>query len=146
MQVNDQDIVLDGAHTPAAAQALVETWRAEIGPDAATAIVGMGSDKNIATFLAELKPVTSRIIATRASSPRAASPEAIAAVAAELGFDVQVAPDVATSLQLTRASSPLLVTGSLFVAGEAREALGLAEPDLEWAAINAAHLAGTGAP
>ncbi len=146
VQVNDQDIVLDGAHTPAAARALVETWRAEIGPEAAAAIVGMGSDKTIATFLAELKPITSQIIATRASSPRAASPEAIAAVAGELGFAVQVAPDVASSLHLTRASSPLLVTGSLFVAGEAREALGLAEPDLEWAALNAAHLTGMGAP
>jgi dihydrofolate synthase/folylpolyglutamate synthase len=106
----------------------------------------MGNDKDIATFLTELKPITSSIIATRASSPRAASPAAIAAVAAELGFVVQIAPDVASSLQLTRASSPVLVTGSLFVAGEAREALGLAEPDQEWAAINAAHLAGMGAP
>ena len=146
LQVNDQDIVLDGAHTPAAARALVETWRAEIGPEAAAAIVGMGNDKDIATFLTELKPITSRLIATRASSPRAASPEAIAGVAAELGFAVEVAPDVASSLKLTCGSNPLLVTGSLFVAGEAREALGLAEPDLEWAAINAAHLAGTGAP
>jgi dihydrofolate synthase/folylpolyglutamate synthase len=146
VQLNDQEIVLDGAHTPAAARALVETWRAEIGPEAGAAIVGMGSDKDIATFLTELKPVTSRIIATRASSPRAASPEAIAAAAAALGFAVQVAPDVASALHLTRAESPLLVTGSLFVAGEAREALGMAEPDLEWAAINAAHLAGTGAP
>lgn len=146
VQVNDQEIVLDGAHTPAAARALVETWRAEVGAQAVAAIVGMGNDKNIATFLAELRPITSRIVATRASSPRAASPESIAATAAELGFAVEAAPDVASSLQLVEASSPLLVTGSLFVAGEAREALGLAEPDREWAAINAAHLAGMGAP
>lgn len=146
IQVNDQDIVLDGAHTPAAAQALVETWRAQIGTAAAAVIVGMGSDKDIATFVTELRPLTSRLIATRATSPRAASPEAIAAIAAELGFVVQIAPDVSAALRLVGAESPLLVTGSLFVAGEVREALGLAEPDLEWAAINAAHLAGTAAP
>jgi dihydrofolate synthase/folylpolyglutamate synthase len=146
VQVNDQEIVLDGAHTPAAAQALVGTWQAEIGGQAAAAIVGMGSDKDVATFLAELQPITSRVIATRASSPRAASPAAIAATAADLGFAAQVAPDVASAMQLTRGDSPLLVTGSLFVAGEARETLGLAEPDLDWADINAAHLAGTGAP
>jgi dihydrofolate synthase / folylpolyglutamate synthase len=146
IQVNDQDIVLDGAHTPAAARALVETWRAEIGADAAAIIVGMGSDKDIATFVTELRPLTSHLIATRASSPRAASPAAIASIAAELGFTVQIAPDVAAALRLARAGSPLLVTGSLFVAGEVREALGLAEPDREWAAINAAHLVGTGAP
>jgi dihydrofolate synthase/folylpolyglutamate synthase len=146
IQVNDQDIVLDGAHTPAAARALVETWRAEIGDDAATIIVGMGSDKDLAAFLAELRPLSARLVATRASSPRAASPEAIAAVAEGLGFAARVAPDVASALQMTRADSPLLFTGSLFVAGEVREALGLAEPDHEWAAINAAHLSGTGAP
>lgn len=146
VQINDLEVVLDGAHTPAAARALVETWRAEVGVAAVAAIVGMGSDKNIATFLTELRPITTHIIATRASSPRAASPAAIAAVAEDLGFAVQVAPDVASALQLVGRGSPLLVTGSLFVAGEAREALGLAEPDLEWAAINAAHLAGMGAP
>ena len=146
LQVNDQEIVLDGAHTPAAARALVETWQEEIGTAAAAAIVGMGSDKDLATFLRELKPLTSRLVATRASSPRAASPDDIAAAATELGFTVQIAPDIPAALQLTRDDRPLLVTGSLFVAGEVREALGLAEADLEWAAINAAHLAGTGAP
>ena len=146
IQVNDQDLVLDGAHTPAAARALVDTWRSEIGADAAAVIVGMGNDKDLAAFLAELKPLTSRLIATRASSPRAASPEAIAAAAAAQGFAVQVVHDVPSALHATRAESPLLVTGSLFVAGEAREAFGLAEPDIEWAAINAAHLTGTGAP
>ena len=146
VQLNDQDLVLDGAHTPAAARALVETWRAEVGAEAVAAIVGMGNDKDIAAFLTALRPIASRIIATRASSPRAASPAAIAAIAGDLGFAVEIAPDVASSLHLAGPGSPLLVTGSLFVAGEAREALGLAEPDREWAAINAAHLAGPGAP
>lgn len=146
VQVNDVEIVLDGAHTPAAARALVETWRAEVGVEAAAVIIGMGNDKDIAAFLAELRPLAARLIATRAASPRAASPEAIATIADGLGFATLVAPDVASALRFAGESSPLLVTGSLFVAGEAREALGLAEPDREWAAINAAHLAGTGAP
>ncbi len=146
LQVNDQEIVLDGAHTPAAARALVETWLAEIDAEAVAAIVGMGSDKDIAAFLTELRPLATRIIATRAASPRAASPAAIAAAAADLGFRVEIAPDVGSSLHLVGSGSPLLVTGSLFVAGEAREVLGVAEPDREWAAVNAAHLAGTGAP
>ena len=104
-QVNDQDIVLDGAHTPAAARALVETWRAEIGDDAAAVVVGMGSDKDLATFLTELRPLSARLVATRAFSPRAASPEAIAAIAEGLGFAVEIAPDVASALRTTRAAS-----------------------------------------
>jgi hypothetical protein len=43
-------------------------------------------------------------------------------------------------------SNPVLVTGSLFVAGEAREALGLAEPDHAWRALNAQISAPHGAP
>ena len=37
-----------------------------------------------------------------------------------------------------RNGSPVLVTGSLFVVGEGREAIGLAEPDLDWLALNRA--------
>ncbi len=146
LQVNDQVIVLDGAHTPAAARALVETWRAEIGDTPVTVIAGMGNDKDLRAFLGELAPITARLIATRAGSPRAASPQDIATAATALGLPVQIAPDVASALELAANVSPLLVTGTLFVAGEVREALGLAEPDHEWAAINAAHLAATSAP
>jgi hypothetical protein len=34
------------------------------------------------------------------------------------------------------AREPLLVTGSLFVVGEAREALALAAPDIIWQSLN----------
>lgn len=148
LQVNIQDVVLDGAHTPAAARALVETWHSEIGTTSrATLVVGMGNDKDLDAFLRELRPVAASLIATRATSPRAAQPDAIAAAAAALGLPATTAPDVATALRTALGSrAPVLVTGSLFVVGEAREALGLAEPDLEWAAINAANLAGNVSP
>ena len=146
LQVSDQEVVLDGAHTPAAARALVETWRAELGDLPATVIVGMGNDKDLRAFLRELAPITRRVIATRADSPRAASAEAVAKAAGELGLTVEIAPDVKSALDLAVDDSPLLVTGTLFVAGEVREAFGLAEPDREWAAINAAHLAAASAP
>ena len=142
----DQVIALDGAHTPAAARALVETWRAEIGDTPVTVIAGMGNDKDLRAFLGELAPITARGNQTRAGSPRAASPQDIATAATALGLPVQITPDVESALKLAANDSPLLVTGTLFVAGEVREALGLAEPDLEWAAINAAHLAATSAP
>ena len=40
-----------------------------------------------------------------------------------------------------REDRPILITGSLFVVGEGREAVGLAEPDLEWVALNRAGVA-----
>ena len=102
--------------------------------------------EDLRAFLRELAPITRRVIATRADSPRAASPEAVAKAAGELGLTVEIAPDVKSALDLAVDDSPLLVTGTLFVAGAVREALGLAEPDREWAAINAAHLAAASAP
>jgi dihydrofolate synthase/folylpolyglutamate synthase len=143
-----RDIVFDAAHTPAAARALVETWRGELGSVDATVVLGMGSDKDPAAFLAALRPIITRLIATRADSPRAADPLGIAAVARSLGIGASVQPNVAASVDFAVHStvSPILVTGSLFVAGEGREALGLAAPDLEWHKLNAALARRTDAP
>jgi dihydrofolate synthase/folylpolyglutamate synthase len=130
-------IILDSAHTPAAARALVETWH---GVGGATVVLGMGSDKDTEAFLSALRPIVERLVVTRADSPRAADPEAIAAVARSLGFEATSVPTIAAAMQnaCQASTSPLLITGSLFVAGEGREFLGLADPDLEWRKLNAA--------
>jgi dihydrofolate synthase/folylpolyglutamate synthase len=141
--------VLDGAHTPAAAAALVDTWRSELGAGGATVILGMGSDKHPRAFLQALHPLVDRLIATRSDSPRAADPAVLAAAAHELGIAATTAPSVAAAMQAALSEfcpTPVLVTGSLFVVGEAREALGLAEPDEEWRALNAMHQVPQGAP
>lgn len=140
--------VLDGAHTPAAAAALVETWRAEIGASNATVILGMGSDKDPRPFLEALRPLVNQLIATRADSPRAADPSLLAATARGLGIEASTASTVADAMQsvIDSRASPILVTGSLFVAGEAREALGLAAPDEAWRVLNAQHAVRQGAP
>src|SRR5687767_13362077 len=44
--IGDRVFVFDGAHTTAAAAALVEAWRDDLGADPATVIVGMGADKD----------------------------------------------------------------------------------------------------
>ncbi len=138
--IGDRDFVFDGAHTPAAAAALVETWRNEVGASSASVVVGMGADKDVSAFLAALRPLIGHLIITRAESPRAASPEIIALAAAALGIQHEVQPSVAAALDAarTRDEGPVLTTGSLFVVGEGREALGLAEPDHEWLALNRA--------
>ncbi|MCD6032749.1 MAG: FolC bifunctional protein, partial [Thermomicrobiales bacterium] len=143
-----REIVLDAAHTPAAAAALVETWRDAKLPPNATVILGMGADKTPRAFLEAIRPIVGYLIATRADSPRAAVPEAIAAIAAELGVPHETQPSVAEALAAAASTTPapLLITGSLFVAGEGREALGLAQPDLVWRALNEAHLSPRAAP
>jgi dihydrofolate synthase/folylpolyglutamate synthase len=139
----DRVLVFDGAHTPAAAAALVEAWRDDVGTDPATVIVGMGADKDAAAFLTELRPLIGQLIVTRADSPRSASPKLIARAAAELDIPHEIQPSVAVALDVarTRDRGPVLITGSLFVVGEGREAVGLAEPDREWLALNRAGVA-----
>ena len=131
-------IVFDGAHTPAAAGALVEAWRDSEGSVRATVVLGMGADKDPRAFLTALRPLIDHLIVTRADSPRAANPDLIARAAASLGIPHEVQPSVAAAVDAVTArdAGPILITGSLFVVGEGREAFGLAEPDLEWAALN----------
>jgi dihydrofolate synthase/folylpolyglutamate synthase len=131
-------IVFDGAHTPAAANALVEAWRDSEGTVRATVVLGMGADKDPRAFLSALRPLVSHLIVTRADSPRAANPDLIARAAAALGIphEVQRSVAVAVDAATARDACPILITGSLFVVGEGREAFGLAEPDLEWVALN----------
>jgi dihydrofolate synthase / folylpolyglutamate synthase len=134
----DRVIVLDGAHTPAAAAAIAATWRDDFGWPDATVIFGTGADKDARGILMALRPIANRIIVTRAASPRAADPTALALSAMELRVPIDIQPTVASAINfaLDSSASPLLITGSLFVAGEGREALGRAQPDLAWIALN----------
>ncbi len=136
--VDDRVLILDAAHTPAAAAALVSTWR-ELGISSpATVILGMSADKDPKAFLEALRPLIGHLIATRADSPRAAETEAIFAIASEMGIPSDMQPSVAGAVRtaLKSGDAPILVTGSLFVVGEGREAIGLADPDPLWRALN----------
>ncbi|MGH2617633.1 MAG: glutamate ligase domain-containing protein, partial [Thermomicrobiales bacterium] len=136
IMVDGRDVVFDAAHTPAAATALVSTWR-EVGlPMPATVVLGMGADKNARAFLEQLQPLIGHLVVTRADSPRAANPETIAKIADALGMPPEIQPSVAAAVTVAAGPNPLLITGSLFVAGEGREAFGLAMPDLAWRALN----------
>jgi dihydrofolate synthase / folylpolyglutamate synthase len=136
--VEGRDVVFDGAHTPAAAAALVEAWRESQGTVPATVVLGMGADKDARAFLTALQPLIGYLIVTRADSPRAADPDLIAYAAAALGIPHEIQPSIAAAVAsgTSGGGGPLLVTGSLFVVGEGREAFGLAEPDRDWLALN----------
>lgn len=146
--LDDRTVVFDGAHTPAAATALVETWQSEIGSRKATIVLGMGADKDFRAFLEALQPIVGRLLITRADSPRAAEPRLIAGAARDLGIETEIVPSVASgfSRALSIDRSPVLLTGSLFVAGEGREALGIARADDMWRELNEARLPRTNAP
>jgi dihydrofolate synthase / folylpolyglutamate synthase len=99
-------------------------------------VFGASSDKDISGMFTELLPRVWRLILTQAVHPRAADPETLAdlAHAAGVGVDIIVPVDDAIYHAMNGAGSDdvILVTGSIFVAGEAIAAVEAHEPeDLE---------------
>ncbi len=124
-------IVLDGAHNPAAAAGLVESLRDYFNRQRAgqaILIFGASVDKDLAGMAAALSPYFSRVIVTRSRHPRAMAGASVEAEFSRYGLDVEAAAGVAGALKRALAVAGegdiICVTGSLFVVGEAIEALG----------------------
>ena len=78
-------------------------------------------DKAISEMTQILFPLAERVIATRPDNPRAASPEEIAALAAESGTEVMCEPEISAALARARAMTSsrgmIVVTGSIYLVG-----------------------------
>jgi len=116
-------LVLDGAHNDASATRLAETV-AEVFPGRRWQLVfGISADKDPRAILAPLQPLIEGIWLTRSRHPRAADPQRLAEAAQALGLPGRIRREVAHALEDALAEGgPVLVTGSLFVVAEAREA------------------------
>jgi dihydrofolate synthase/folylpolyglutamate synthase len=116
-------IVLDGAHNPSASRRLAQTWTEEFGAGSrATIILGILRDKDADAVCRALAPLAARFIAVTARSPRALEAEDLRRLLAEITPIVPCvrASSVPDSLKLARQTpEPILVTGSLFLVGEA---------------------------
>ncbi|GAC1474309.1 MAG: folylpolyglutamate synthase/dihydrofolate synthase family protein [Isosphaeraceae bacterium] len=125
----DPWVVVDGAHNVASAEALAETLRTCFPPTCRTLIFGTTRDKDLLGQLRALLPGTSEVIATKyVENPRAVPPEDVAAAVRELGGPPTIVTDNPTeALSVARRQTPrdglICVTGSLFLAAEAREIL-----------------------
>jgi dihydrofolate synthase/folylpolyglutamate synthase len=124
-------LVVDGAHNPDSARSLARTMREAIEHRRAVAVLGGGADKRLsetALAIGSLGPRTRFVFTRPASHPRAADPRALA----KLHRGSTWAPDLGTALARARDLAGqrdlLLVTGSLYLAGEALELLGAGPP------------------
>ena len=131
----DPPIILDGAHNPNAASALAEFIRKQFTNCRVILIAGIMSDKDIPGILAPLLPLASDIIFTAPNYGRSAPPGLLAEHSASLGFQSTVTPSLSDAIASAKkiAFSPLsilsvpaviLITGSFFTIGEAKELLG----------------------
>jgi dihydrofolate synthase/folylpolyglutamate synthase len=86
-------------------------------------------DKDIGPIAEILFPLAQRVIITRAENPRSAHPEEIRAAAARISTDLVEAETVGSALAKTRElagpNGTVVVTGSIYVVGEAMLEMGL---------------------
>ena len=118
----DERIIIDGAHNPAAARTLAETWCEVFGDQRATLILAILSDKDFGEICEALAPISDYVFLPKIRSERAASPEELAKILSTLTppLPYSITPSLGEALGLARAKpNPILITGSLHFAGEA---------------------------
>jgi dihydrofolate synthase/folylpolyglutamate synthase len=123
----DPLVIIDGAHNGPAAAALASAY-AEIFPHRKCLLVaGILADKDLVSIASSLGPLADRVVACRPKSHRAYHPEEVAS--AFRGFaPTEVVPSVADAIDRALAQATkedlVLITGSIYTAGEALEHLG----------------------
>jgi dihydrofolate synthase/folylpolyglutamate synthase len=124
----DPRVLLDGAHNPAAALTLAQALRRRPGNGRLFLVMGVMADKDVDTILARLLPLAQTVIFTQPRYFRAATPDNLARRAAAYNLETlkvpQVAAAVAQAQALAGPGDRIVVTGSLYTVGEAKEYLG----------------------
>jgi len=118
-------VIVDGAHNLAAARALGRYMQSELADRRIILVSGILDDKPYEKILADLCRPSSRAILTRARIARALPPETLEPVARRFLDEVMLAPTVAEAMDLALKSAGekdvVVVAGSLYVVGEAKE-------------------------
>ncbi len=132
VEFSGRRFVLDGAHNGQAIEALIKTLRVFDKNTRPLVVFGAMADKDTDEMLLPLLEVSRRVILTRPAYERAMEPEELLKMAAgllpEAGARVQLSRNVPEAIEMAiRASSEgeiILVTGSFYVVGEAKEFMG----------------------
>ncbi|MFA4829825.1 MAG: folylpolyglutamate synthase/dihydrofolate synthase family protein [Thermodesulfovibrionales bacterium] len=125
-------ILIDGAHNPSASFVLADALRNNFLSTYKRIILIMGimADKDIKGIMAPLLPLASEIIFAAPAYERAASPERLAECAASMGFtNIRIARTMEDAIAISSAlssqlSALIVITGSFYTIGEAKEAFG----------------------
>jgi dihydrofolate synthase/folylpolyglutamate synthase len=123
-------LVADGAHNDHSVAAVLETLGDYLPHRRLILVTGFSRDKQVDAMVKLLSRRAARVIATRSRHPRSMRPSEIADAFRQSGLPtpaVTSCPQVSIAVDEARAiagdNDLILVTGSLFVAAEAREAI-----------------------
>ena len=123
------EFVLDVAHNPAGAWALRSTLSTYYDARRIILVFGAMRDKAIGEISEILFPLAESVVATCAENPRSATPEEILDAASRTGSEIEACQHVPSALERARtlagADGIVVVTGSIYVVGEAMRALGV---------------------
>lgn len=113
-------MILDGAHNPSAARALVKTLKENYPKQQVGFILGFLDDKDSIEFLREIRPLVSRAWTVPVNAPRGTSAEHAAAQCKAAGMesvpcDVSAAWDSAHEWASAESGRLVVITGSLYL-------------------------------
>ena len=122
-------ILLDGAHNPAATEALAAALPEAFTWDRLHLVLAVFSNKDLAGIVEALAPLADIGYAATTDSVRARPAEEVAASMIAESLAAEPFPTVARALEAARAGAApgdlILVTGSLYTVADARRALGV---------------------
>jgi dihydrofolate synthase / folylpolyglutamate synthase len=123
------EIVIDVAHNPAGAWALRSALSERYEDRRLVFVFGALRDKAISEMAEILFPLAERVIATRPENPRAAPAEEIVQAASRTGAEMQATGNIREALdQARKLALPdgiVVITGSIYLVGEAMQYLGV---------------------
>ena len=133
-------VLLDAAHNPAGAEAVVGTVRENFRFTRTIGLVGILQEKDAEAILAVLEPLLDYVVITRTSSPRAIPADELADLARDVFDDEERViersslPDaIQAAVDLSEEGGDqfggVVVAGSVTLAAEVRELLGAPEED-----------------
>jgi len=116
--------LIDTAHNPAGAVALRGVLSEQFAGVRPTLLIGMLADKDWQTVLATLAPGAARVICVAVGSGRTLPAAELAEAARQHCADVLMAESLADGMKLADDKELTVITGSVYLAGEALELLG----------------------
>ena len=120
-------VILDGAHNFIAARNLARFLSENLTNQNITLVIGILDDKPYTSMLQSLLPLCNRVIITAPKNDRALPPETLCAIAKQTVSDTTIIPDVENAVKHAIETASLddvvCIAGSLYVVGEAKEAL-----------------------
>jgi len=124
-----REMVLDVAHNPAGAWALRSALSENFPGRQLTFIFAAMRDKALQEMAEILFPIAEQVVLTRADNPRAATTQELLQAGSRTGvpmIEEQTVPAaLARARELSTSAGVIVVTGSIFLVGEAMTAMGL---------------------